>query len=218
MKVMKMDMAGSATILGAMKALAYFKPNVEVHAFFAAVENMPDGNADKPGDIVRAYNGKTIEILNTDAEGRLTLADVLSYVSKHHSNVDYLVDFATLTGAIIVALGPYKAGLFTENEDLRKVLIDNGKIEGEDFWPMPMDERLSEKVKSKVADLKNTPETSWGGAISATMFLKNFVDFPEKWAHVDMAGTAFTLEELPYNPYGGTGFGVRTLIRWLLDL
>jgi len=218
MKTMKMDMAGSATVLGVMKALSYFKPDIEIHAFFAAVENMPDGNADKPGDIVRAYNGKTIEILNTDAEGRLTLADVLSYVSKHFPNVDYILDFATLTGAIMVALGPYRAGLFTDNAEIKDALVNYGEIEGEGFWHMPFDERLGEKMKSRVADLKNTAEIRWGGAISAAMFLKNFVDFPERWAHLDIAGTAFTTEDSDYNPYGATGFGVRTLLRWLLSL
>ncbi len=218
MKTMKMDMAGSAAVLGVMKALSFFKPDVEVHAFFAAVENMPDGKAYKPGDIVRAYNGKTIEVLNTDAEGRLTLADVLSFVSKHYGNVDYVVDLATLTGAIMVALGPYTAGLFTENEHLREVILRNGQVEGESFWHMPFDKRLGEKMKSKVADLKNTAEMRWGGAISAAMFLRNFVDFPEKWAHIDIAGPAFAIEEVDYNPPGGTGFGVRTLLRWILSL
>ncbi len=218
MKTMKMDMAGSATVLGVMKALSYFRPDVEIHAFFAAVENMPDGNSDKPGDIVRAYNGKTIEILNTDAEGRLTLADVLSYVSRHYPNVDYVLDFATLTGAIMVALGPYRAGLFTDNGDIRDALMKYGEVEGEGFWPMPFDERLGEKMKSRVADLKNTAEMRWGGAISAAMFLRNFVDFPDRWAHIDMAGTAFASEDSGYYTYGATGFGVRTILRWLLTL
>ena len=217
MKTMKMDMAGSAAVLGVAKALAFFKPDIEVHVFFAAVENMPDGGAYKPGDVVRAYNGKTIEILNTDAEGRLTLADVLSFVSRHHKNVDYVIDLATLTGAIMVALGPYRAGLFTQNEQLREGILRSGEIEGEAFWPMPFDERLGEKMKSRVADLKNTAEIRWGGAISAAMFLREFVDFPEKWAHIDIAGPAFTGEEVDYNPPGGTGFGVRTLLRWLLS-
>ncbi len=218
MKTMKMDMAGSATVLGVMRALSYFEPDIEIHAFFAAVENMPDGNADKPGDIVRAYNGKTIEILNTDAEGRLTLADVLSYVSKHFPNVDYVLDFATLTGAIMVALGPYKAGLFTENAEIKDALLKYGDVEGEGFWPMPFDEKLGEKMKSRVADLKNTAEIRWGGAISAAMFLRNFVDFPDRWAHVDIAGTAFAFEDYDYHTQGATGFGVRTILRWLLTL
>ncbi len=218
MKDMKLDMAGAGALLGIMKGLTLFKPEVEVHAFFATCENMPDGNAMKPGDIVRAYNGKTIEILNTDAEGRLTLADVLSYVSKHYGFVDYIVDFATLTGAIIVALGEYKAGLFTENEKLKSYMIRFGEMEGEEYWHMPMDERLAQAMKSKVADVKNTAGFRWGGAISATMFLREFVDEPSKWAHVDIAGTSYSWTENKFKPFGATGFGVRTMLRWFIEM
>jgi leucyl aminopeptidase len=208
---MKIDMAGSAIVLGIFEALSELKPdNIEVHGFFGACENMPSGSAMKPGDIVRAYNGKTIEILNTDAEGRLTLADILAYISKNYTHLDYIIDFATLTGAIVVALGEYRAGVFTPNKDLYNKIEYFGNKADEGYWLMPLDEKIAQKLKSKTADIKNTGDRA-GGAIFAALFLREFVDEPSKWAHIDIAGVVSDSES------GATGFGVRTMLYWILD-
>ncbi|MEO0143894.1 MAG: leucyl aminopeptidase [candidate division WOR-3 bacterium] len=208
---MKIDMAGSAIILGLFKIIGELKLNdIEVHGFFASCENMPSGKAMKPGDVVKAYNGKTIEILNTDAEGRLTLADALSYVSENYSHLDYIIDFATLTGAIVVALGEYRAGVFTPNKELYEKIEYYGNLANEYYWLMPLDENIAKKLKSKVADIKNTGDR-WGGAIFAALFLREFLKDPNKWAHIDIAGVAYN------NELGATGFGVRTIIYWILD-
>ncbi len=208
---MKIDMAGASAVLGIFKALGELKlDDIEIHGFFAACENMPSGSAMKPGDVVRAYNGKTIEILNTDAEGRLTLADVLSYVSKNYSHLDYIVDFATLTGAIVVALGEFRAGVFTPNREIYEKIETCGKLADENYWLMPLDEKIAQKLRSKVADVKNTGDRA-GGAIFAALFLREFVEDPNKWAHVDIAGVAYN------NEIGATGFGVRTILYWILD-
>ncbi|MCS7244979.1 MAG: leucyl aminopeptidase [candidate division WOR-3 bacterium] len=208
---MKIDMAGAGVVLGVFKGLGELKlDNIEVHGFFAACENLPSGSAMKPGDVVRAYNGKTIEILNTDAEGRLTFADVLSYVSKNYK-LDYIIDFATLTGAIVVALGEYRAGIFTPNRDLYNKIEYYGSLANENYWLMPLDENIAKKLKSKVADVKNTGDRA-GGAIFAALFLREFLEDPNIWAHIDIAGVAYS------NEIGATGFGVRTILYWLLNL
>ncbi|MEO0202295.1 MAG: leucyl aminopeptidase [candidate division WOR-3 bacterium] len=208
---MKMDMAGSAIVLGLFKIIGELKlDDIEIHGFFATCENMPSGKSMKPGDIVRAYNGKTIEILNTDAEGRLTLADVLSYVSKNYNYLDYIIDFATLTGAIIVALGEYRAGVFTPNKEIYQKIEYYGNLANENYWLMPLDENIARKLKSNIADIKNTSDR-WGGAIFAALFLKEFLEDPNKWAHIDIAGVAYNYE------IGATGFGIRTIIYWILD-
>jgi leucyl aminopeptidase len=208
---MKIDMAGAGVVLGLFDIIGRLKlKDIEIHGFFATCENMPSGKAMKPGDVVKAYNGKTIEILNTDAEGRLTLADVLAYVSKHYKHLDYIIDFATLTGAIVVALGEYRAGVFTPNLDLYKKIEYYGSLAEENYWLMPLDEKIAQKLKSKVADIKNTADR-WGGAIFAALFLREFVEESNKWAHIDIAGVAYN------NEIGATGFGVRTIIYWILD-
>lgn len=210
-EMMKIDMGGAAAVLGAAKAIGQLKPKVEVHFISAAVENMISGKALRPGDILTASNGKTIEVNNTDAEGRLTLADALVFAEK--LDVDAIVDLATLTGACIVALGDDIAGLFSENDDLAQALADAAAQAGEKFWRLPMEAKYFEGLKSIVADMKNTGPRP-GGSITAALFLKQFVD-KTPWAHLDVAGPVWTEKESGYNNPGGTGFGVRTLVEWV---
>lgn len=215
MMTMKMDMAGSAAVLGVFSKIVELNLPLEIHGIFAACENMPSGKAIRPGDIVRTMSGKTIEILNTDAEGRVTLADSLFYATK--LKPDYLVDLATLTGACMVALGEGIAGLMTNNATLGEKLKSASKISGEPLWELPLPPEYRELTLSKFADVKNIAG-KYGGAITAGLFLKEFVgDTP--WAHLDIAGPAFAeRENVPYIPLGGTGFGVRTLIHFLKKL
>lgn len=213
MRTMKMDMSGAACVLGVMKAITKFNPPVRVHGLISATENMPGGKAYKPDDIVRALNGKTIEVIDTDAEGRIVLSDALSYAVQ--LKVDEIVDLATLTGACIVALGNYTAGLMGNNEKLIDKIIKAAKLAGEKVWQLPMDEELRKDIESDVADVKNVG-SRWGGAITAAMFLEKFVgDTP--WAHLDIAGPAFIERGGDWYPKGSTGFGVRTIIRYLLE-
>jgi leucyl aminopeptidase len=208
METMKSDMAGSAAVFGAMKVVAKLRPSFAVHAFVGACENMPSGTAQRPGDIVRARNGKTVEILNTDAEGRLVLGDVLTWAAEHQPAA--MVDLATLTGAIITALGPYTTGLFSPNDELSEELLNAAKGAGEEMWRLPMPENMKELLKSPVADFKNIGGPK-GGSITAALFLKEFTnDVP--WAHLDIAGSSYMDKEKGYEPRGGTGAGVRTLV------
>jgi leucyl aminopeptidase len=211
-EMMKIDMGGAAATLGAAKAIAQLKPSAEVHFISAATENMISGRALRPGDILTASNGKTIEVNNTDAEGRLTLADALVFAEK--LGVDAIVDLATLTGACIVALGDDIAGLFTENEDLAAAIATAATAAGEKFWRLPMEEKYFDGLKSIVADMKNTGPRP-GGSITAALFLKQFVT-STPWVHLDVAGPVWTEKENGYNNPGGTGFGVRTLVQWVL--
>ncbi|MEB3288347.1 MAG: leucyl aminopeptidase [Leptolyngbya sp.] len=210
-EMMKIDMGGAAAVLGAAKAIGQLKPSVEVHFISAAVENMISGNALRPGDILTASNGKTIEVNNTDAEGRLTLADALVFAEK--LDVDAIVDLATLTGACIVALGDDIAGLFTEDDDLANALANAAAAAGEKFWRLPMEAKYFDGLKSIVADMKNTGPRP-GGSITAALFLKQFVE-KTPWVHLDVAGPVWTEKESGYNNPGGTGFGVRTLVEWV---
>jgi len=213
---MKCDMGGAAAVLGAFKAIAALKPNVEVHGIFLAVENMPGGNAYRPGDVVTAMDGTTIEILNTDAEGRVTLADALSYAKTLEPDV--IIDLATLTGACIVALGQDIAGMMTNDTKLAQRLLDASKESGEPLWELPLYAPYADHVKSKIADIKNIGMRGQAGSISAAMFLKPFVgDTP--WAHLDIAGPAYIERETrPDVPFGGTGYGVRLLMKYLAKL
>jgi leucyl aminopeptidase len=216
METMKDDMSGAAAVLGVMKVLPALRLPIEVYGIMACAENMPDGGAQRPGDVVRAYNGKTIEVLNTDAEGRLALADALSYVSKHR-RVDYIIDLATLTGAALVALGDlYTAALGTDR-DLMKRLIDAGEACGEKIWELPLAEEYNEEMKSLVADMQNIGGP-WGGTINGALFLKNFVPEKSKWVHLDIAGPSWANKPWAYSPKGGTGIMVRTLIEFLSRL
>ncbi len=214
MRTMKLDKSGACNTIAIMRAIAKLEPPSEVHGFIGAAENMPDGKSYRPDDIIIFRNGKTAEIDNTDAEGRVTLADVLSYASEQ--NPDVIIDMATLTGACVVALGEFTAGLFANDDDLASTLFNTSKNTGEKLWRLPIDdENLREKIKSPVADIKNTGGR-YGGAITAAMFLQEFVKDGIKWAHLDIAGPAFTEKEYKYYSKGGTGFGVRTLIEYIL--
>ncbi|MBC8124035.1 MAG: leucyl aminopeptidase [Gemmatimonadaceae bacterium] len=212
MELMKMDMGGAAATLGAAKVIGQLKPDIEVHFIVAATENMISGRAMHPGDILKASNGKTIEVDNTDAEGRLTLADALVYAEK--LNVDAIIDLATLTGACIVALGNDIAGIFSPNHELSQQIQTAGELAGEKYWQLPMEEGYFEGMKSMVADMRNTGSRE-GGAITAALFLKQFVE-KTPWAHLDVAGPVWSEKQKGYLNKGGTGFGVRTLIRFIL--
>jgi leucyl aminopeptidase len=213
MEKMKYDMAGGASAIGAMRAIAQLKPAIAVTAFIPCVENMPGGRAQRPGDIVAAMSGKTIEVINTDAEGRLILADALTYARSR--GCTHLVDVATLTGAIVVALGHLRAGLFSSDDGLRDRVLSAALSAGERMWPMPLDEDYKDYLKSAFADLANVGGR-WGGAVTAAIFLKEFAaDTP--WVHLDIAGTAWLDEEKPHLAKGPTGLPVRTLVRLALD-
>ena len=213
MLIMRDDMSGAACVLGIMKVLNKFKPDIEVHGIIAACENMPGCDAYKPGDILTAKNGKTIEVDNTDAEGRLTLADALCYACE--LGVDEVIDIATLTGACMVALGNAASGIMGNNSDFVREIIKMGDLCGEKFWELPMWQEYRDNMNSDVADMKNTG-TRYGGASAAGMFLKEFVTDNVKWAHLDVAGTAFL--ESPHKEFGkgATGVGVRTILNYIL--
>ncbi len=213
MDKMKYDMAGGAAVLGAMRALAQLKPAVPVTALIPAVENMPGSRAQRPGDIVTTLSGKTVEVLNTDAEGRLILADAITYAKQ--LGCTHLVDAATLTGAIVVALGFVHVGVFSNDDALLGKVMAAAGAEGEKMWHMPLDEDYKEALKSAFADMPNIGNR-WGGAITASMFLKEFVD-TTPWVHLDIAGTAWLEESKPFLPKGPTGVPVRTFIRLAMD-
>jgi len=209
---MKDDMSGAGAVIGVFSALSELKPRVNVHGIFAATENMPGGSAYKTRDVLRAMNGKTMEIINTDAEGRLVLADALSYASRLKPTE--IIDLATLTGACVVALGPDISAIFTASDKIQKGLLAAAKAEGEKLWPLPLENEYMEMIKSDVADMKNSGGR-WGGAITAALFLREFVDEGIPWAHLDIAGPALVESDRPYRPAGGTGVMVRTLLRYL---
>jgi len=209
---MKYDMAGAAAVLGIMRALPSLKPPVEVHGLIAATENMPSGSAIRPGDVLRAMNGTTIEIGNTDAEGRLTLADGLCYANTH-VQPDEIIDMATLTGACVVALGQLCSGLLANNQALANRLLKAADAAGERLWQLPLIDEYRENLKSDVADLNNVGPRG-GGAITAGLFLKEFAG-KTPWAHLDIAGPAFSEKDLPLSPKGATGYAVRTLLTYL---
>jgi len=210
MDKMKYDMAGGAAMLGAIRAIAQLQPPIPVTVLIPAVENMPGSRAQRPGDIVKALSGKTIEVLNTDAEGRLILADALVYARQ--LGCTHLVDAATLTGAIVVALGHIYVGAFANDEPLLGRVMSAAKAEGEKMWQMPIDEEYKEQyLKSAFADLPNIGGR-WGGAVTAAMFLKEFAD-PAPWVHLDIAGTAWLDDAKPYQAKGPSGVAVRTLVK-----
>jgi leucyl aminopeptidase len=213
MEKMKYDMSGGAAMMAAMQALAQLKPAVPVTAYIPCVENMPGSRAQRPGDIVTALSGKTVEVINTDAEGRLILADALVYARRE--GCTHLVDAATLTGAIVVALGHLQVGLFANDDAMRDRVLAASKAEGERMWPMPLDEDYKEYLKSAFADLANVGGR-WGGAVTAAYFLKEFAE-ETPWVHLDIAGTAWLDEGKPHMPKGPTGLPVRTLVRLAMD-
>lgn len=212
-ETMKVDMGGAAATFGAAKVIAQLKPDVEVHFISAITENMISGKAMRPGDILTASNGKTIEVNNTDAEGRLTLADALVYADG--LGAEAIVDLATLTGACVVALGNDIAGLWSDSDELADSLLAAAKTAGEKYWRMPLEESYFEAMKSTHADMKNTGSRA-GGAITAALFLKKFVKHTP-WAHLDIAAPVWSDKGSAYTPAGATGFGVRTLVNWVLS-
>ena len=211
---MKMDMAGAATTLAVVLSAAALGLPLEVHGILACTDNMSGGNAYRPGDVYASRDGKTVEIINTDAEGRLVLADALAYARD--LKPDYLIDHATLTGACMVALGSYRAGFFCNDDGLRERYMAAAQTTGEPYWHMPLDEDLRDQLKSSIADLKHTG-SRYGGSITAAMFLREFVG-KTRWAHIDIAGPAYLNDAHGGYPKGGTGFGVLTAVELLQRL
>tara|TARA_B100002052_G_scaffold252029_1_gene240423 strand:- start:129 stop:1583 length:1455 start_codon:yes stop_codon:yes gene_type:complete len=216
MEDMTYDMAGSAVVVGLMKSLALRKAKVNAVGVVGLVENMPGGNAQRPGDIVKSYSGKTVEILNTDAEGRLVLADALSYTEKKFKP-KFIVDLATLTGAIIVSLGSEYAGLFSNNDNLSKQLIDSGESVEEKVWRMPLNKNFDKLINSKNADMQNINYVGGAGSTTAAQFLQRFILNKTPWAHLDIAGMAFSKYGGALNSGGATGYGVRLLNKLIED-
>lgn len=212
METMKDDMTGAAIVLATLVACAQTEAPVQVTGLMGLVENLPSGTSYKPGDVIRSRNGKTIEVLNTDAEGRLVLADLLDYACSLEA--DHIVDLATLTGACLVALGDGVSGVMGTDQKLVERLLDAGARTGEYLWQLPLVEEYREGLRSKVADIKNISGSRWGGAITAGLFLKDFVS-QDSWAHVDLA-SGWSASERDFRPYGATGEGPRWLLDWLL--
>lgn len=215
MDEMKSDMTGGATVLGIMEMVAKQKLNKNIIGIIGLAENMPDGHSYKPGDIIKSLSGKTVEVLNTDAEGRLVLADCLTYAQKEYKP-EIIIDMATLTGGVVVALGEEYAGLFSNDEKLSKDLIESGKRSGDKVWELPLSKEYNEMIKSEIADMKNLgqPE-SYAQSITAAEFLHNFIENETKWAHIDIAGTAWCNKEKSISPIGLTGFGVKLINEYL---
>ena len=214
MEEMKFDMCGAAAVIGIIEAAAKLEIPVKVTGIFATTDNLPSGSAYKPGEIITMMSGKTVEIVNTDAEGRMILGDALHYASQ--LKPDHIVDYATLTGACVVALGADAAGLFSNNDELAQKLIESGERVGERLWRMPVWDDYKDLIRSDWADMKNSGGR-WGGAISAAVFLKEFVDCPS-WAHLDIAGTAYAESENPREARGANGAGVRVTVDFLQSL
>jgi leucyl aminopeptidase len=208
---MKGDMAGGALTIAALAAVAARQPRAEVVGLIPATENMPSGSAMRPGDVVTSFGGKTVEIINTDAEGRLILADALGWALTLKPSV--IVDHATLTGACMVALGPTTAGLFSPSDAEAQRWFAAAARTGEQYWRLPLLDELKEMIRSDVADVKNVGE-QFGGAITAALFLRNFVD-SVPWIHIDIAGPAYLEKQTAYAPKGGSGFGLPTLLRFV---
>jgi leucyl aminopeptidase len=214
METMKLDMAGGAAIIATMSRLPHLAPDIDVTGYVPTTDNLPGANAQKPGDVIRYLNGKTVEVLNTDAEGRLILADALALAARQKP--DYMINLATLTGACMVALGNGIGGLFSNNQELADRLLDCASDTGEKLWRLPLEKEYREMIKSSVADMKNIGGAH-AGAITAALILQEFVaDVP--WAHLDIAGPAFSESDQPICPKGGTGFGVRTLLKFISSL
>lgn len=209
MDAMKYDMSGGATVIGTMRAIALLKPSVPVLGVIAAVENMPDGAASRPSDVVTAMNGKTIEILNTDAEGRLVLADAVAYAEKQGATS--IIDMATLTGAVIVALGDQNTGVMGNDQGLMDEIIACGKESGEGFWQLPVSAEYSKQIRSDIADIKNIGPRGKAGTIMGAVFIQEFID-KAKWAHLDIAGTAWNDSAKPHQAKGPSGVAIRTLL------
>lgn len=218
METMKTDMTGAAVVISVMKAIGELgNLDIQVDAIAPCCENMPSGNANRPGDIVTAMNGKTIEINNTDAEGRLILCDALTY-AQQQVKPDELIDLATLTGACIVALGKEASGMMGTDDDLMDRLRQAGAVAGERFWPLPLFDEFKDMLKSDVADLINAGSKGQAGSSAGGMFLKAFIEDGQKWVHLDIAGPSYTDRDVPEAPKGATGVGVRSLLYYLYEL
>jgi leucyl aminopeptidase len=214
---MKSDMGGAAAVLGALKAIAALAPKVKVVGYLAIAENMPSGTAQRPSDVLTIYGGKTVEVLNTDAEGRLVMADAL--VRAGEDEPDLVIDVATLTGAQLVALGTRTTGVMANDDDVREKVVDAACRAGESAWPMPLPEELRKGLDSAVADIANISGERWGGMLVAGIFLKEFVPEGVRWAHLDIAGPSFNqAQPYGYTPKGGTGAAVRTLVQVAEDV
>jgi len=217
METMKSDMSGAAAVLAALQAVAALRPAVNVVGYLPLAENMPGGNAQRPSDVITIFGGKTVEVLNTDAEGRLVLADALA--RSGHDSPDVLVDVATLTGAQVVALGTRIAGVMANDDQTRDGVVDAARRAGEQVWPMPLPPELRKGLDSTVADIANVTGERWGGMLVAGLFLQEFVPDGVRWAHVDIAGPAFHEgEPYGYTPKGGTGAAVRMLVQVAQDV
>ena len=210
MDAMKYDMSGGATVLGTMRAIGLLKPTIPVLGIVAAVENMPDGKASRPSDVVTAMNGKTVEILNTDAEGRLILADAVAYAEQQGAT--RIVDMATLTGAVIIALGDINTGIMGNDQEFVEEIIEAGKETGENFWQLPLGKDYSKGIKSDIADIKNIGPARKAGTIMGAVFIQEFVD-KAKWVHLDIAGTAWADDAKPHRSKGPTAVAIRTLLK-----
>jgi leucyl aminopeptidase len=215
MEAMKWDMGGAAAVIGAMHALAGRQAKVNAIGIVGLVENMPSGDAQRPGDVVTSMSGQTVEVINTDAEGRLVLADVIWYAHTKFKP-RFIVDLATLTGAIIISLGHEYAGLFASDDTLAENLFSAGKAEGEGVWRMPLADNYDKMLESHIADMANVTNERAAGSITAAHFIKRFTN-GVPWAHLDIAGTAWSKKDRATNPKGATGFGVRLLNRLVAD-
>lgn len=214
MEEMKCDMAGSAAVMGTLKALASRKAKVNAVGLMGLVENMPSGTAQRPGDVVKSYSGQTIEVINTDAEGRLVLADVLWYAQEQFKP-KAIVDLATLTGAMVISLGHHRAGLFSNDQTMVDTLRAAGDASGELLWHMPLDDAYYKDIESPIADMQNVGAGRSAGSISAAKFLQRFIKEGTPWAHLDIAGTAWAEKDQPLSAKGANGFGVRLLNEWV---
>ena len=213
------DMGGSAVVVGSMMNAALNNIKKPIVGIIGLVENMPDGMAQRPGDIVESLSGQTIEVLNTDAEGRLVLADILTYVQNKYKAKE-IIDFATLTGAIMIALGTHRAGLFSNNDALSKKLFKAGEITGEKIWRMPLGAEYDNEIKSLRADMKNIGSTRFGGSTQAAQFIKRFIKDNNAWAHLDIAGVSWSMKggnntHTNLHSPGATAFGVRLIDEFL---
>ncbi len=216
MEDMTYDMAGSAVVVGLLKNFALRKARINAVGVVGLVENMPGGNAQRPGDIVKSYSGKTIEVLNTDAEGRLVLADALTFTEKKFKP-NFIIDLATLTGAIVVSLGSEYAGLFSNDNKLSKQIFDAGEKVNEKVWRLPLNNNYDKLINSKNADMQNINYVGGAGATTAAQFLKRFIINKTPWAHLDIAGMAFSKYAGALNSGGATGYGVRLLNKFVED-
>jgi leucyl aminopeptidase len=215
MEDMKWDMGGAGAVAGALKSLALRKAKANVIGICGLVENMPDGNAQRPGDVVTSMSGQTIEVINTDAEGRLVLCDCVTWAQKTH-NVKTIVDLATLTGAIIISLGNEYGGLFANDDGLADKLLAAGKASGDQLWRFPLGDAYNKLIDSPIADMKNVGPRG-AGSITAAQFIQRFVDDGVKWAHLDIAGMAWADKDGPTWAKGATGYGVRLHDRFVAD-